>query len=103
MGDAASVPEDSAAAWPAMNVVKRPKRTVNTKASKGRRMRYAVHEKLRDFMVREDRGRWSDRQVDELFGTLLGRKRSAILEEVDEHGEEVDGDGEEETLMLFRR
>lgn len=102
MGDAPPPADDLAAAWPAPNAAKRPKRTVDTKASKGRRMRYAVHEKLRDFMVREDRGRWGDRQVDELFGTLLGRKRSAILEEGGEDGEAGDG-GEEEALMMFRR
>lgn len=100
MGDAAPAYNDPTAAWPAHNAAKRPKRTVDTKASKGRRMRYAVHEKLRDFMVPEDRGRWAERQVDELFGTLLGRKRGALLQE-DAEGDE-DG-AEEEALMLFRR
>ena len=76
---------------------------VDTKASKGRKLRYTVHEKLQNFMAPEDRRRWGDRQADELFGSLLGRRVDLGL------GEEVEGDeemgdtgGEGEGLMLFR-
>lgn len=81
------------------------KKKVDTKASKGRKMRYTVHEKLQNFMAREDRGRWGERQVDELFGGLLGRKVVGGLSEdvVDGVG---DGDGDDdraaEGLRLFR-
>jgi len=50
---------------------------VDTKASKGRKLRYTVHEKLQDFMapVAEKRlGWWEERQVRELFGSLLGQR-----------------------------
>ena len=78
------------------------KKRVDTKASKGRKLRYTVHEKLQNFMAPEDRGTWGERQVDELFGSLLGRR--VVLGE--QEGLEEDGmekvDGEEEGLRLFR-
>lgn len=82
----------------------RVKKNVDTKASKGRKMRYTVHEKLQNFMAPEDRGAWGERQRGELFGGLLGRKV-----EMGEGSEDEDMDGvgegrrEEEALMLFRR
>lgn len=50
------------------------KRTVDTRASKGRKLRYEVHEKLQNFMVPvpTSRGAWHDEQIDELFASLLG-------------------------------
>ena len=88
----------------------RVKKNVDTKASKGRKMRYTVHEKLQNFMAPEDRGVWGERQRAELFSGLLGR-RVEMGEEMDVDGEGEDGDGdgdvearrEEEALMLFRR
>ena len=52
----------------------RTKKVVDTKASKGRRLRYTVHEKLQDSMPRDDRTTWNTRQCDELFASILGRK-----------------------------
>lgn len=49
---------------------------VDTKASKGRRLRYGVHDKLVDFMPpvpEKAMGWWEERQVRDLFGSLLGR------------------------------
>lgn len=50
------------------------KKTVDVKASKGRKLRYQVHEKLQNFMVpiTVSKGAWHDEQVDELFSSLLG-------------------------------
>ncbi|THG97180.1 hypothetical protein EW026_g4771 [Hermanssonia centrifuga] len=50
------------------------KKTVDTKASKGRKLRYEVHEKLQNFMVPipSSRGAWHEEQIDELFASLLG-------------------------------
>jgi protein AATF/BFR2 len=80
------------------------KKIVDTKASKGRKLRYTVHEKLQNFMAPEDRGDWGERQRDELFGGLFGR-RVGLGEDEDEH-EDVKSDKEvdaaEEGLMLFR-
>jgi protein AATF/BFR2 len=50
------------------------KKTVDVKASKGRKLRYQVHEKLQNFMVpiAVQRGAWHDEQIDELFASILG-------------------------------
>jgi len=77
------------------------KKVVDTKASKGRRLRYTVQEKLQNFMAPEDRGEWEERQRDELFGSLFG-KRLRLGEEDVESEAESEGDAEEAGLMLFR-
>ncbi len=81
------------------------KKVVDTKASKGRKMRYTVHEKLQNFMAPEDKGSWGERQRGELFSSLLGRKVALGEGEDGEEGsgdEEMDGDGDEEGgLRLF--
>ncbi|KAI9885598.1 MAG: hypothetical protein M1823_002607 [Watsoniomyces obsoletus] len=91
--------------WSAMREAKTKKR-VDTKASKGRKIRYVVQEKLQNFMVPEDRGSWGTRQTDELFGSLLGQ-RMRLDEIVDDDEMMMDGDQEdvdvaEQGLMLFR-
>lgn len=79
------------------------KKIVDTKASKGRRLRYTVQEKLQNFMAPEERGEWGERQRDELFGSLFGQ-RMALGEQDDVQSEGEDGDmnAEEAGLMLFR-
>jgi hypothetical protein len=48
------------------------KKTVDTKASKGRKLRYQIHEKLQNFMVpiSISCGGWHEDQIDELFASL---------------------------------
>ncbi|EED21018.1 vesicle-mediated transport protein Bfr2/Che-1, putative [Talaromyces stipitatus ATCC 10500] len=86
------------------------RKDVDTKASKGRKMRYNVHEKLQNFMAPEDRSTWSDRARDEFFASLLGKTASGLLGEAD-GDEEMNGvngtasdeeDLEEGGLKLFR-
>jgi len=78
------------------------KKVVDTKASKGRRLRYTVQEKIQNFMAPEDRGQWGDRQRDELFSSLFGQ-RLGLGEHDDVESEQEDGvDAEEAGLMLFR-
>lgn len=48
------------------------RKTVDTKASKGRKLRYETHEKLQHFMVPVVRGGWHEEQIDVLFSSLLG-------------------------------
>ncbi|CAP86852.1 rRNA-processing protein bfr2 [Penicillium rubens] len=80
------------------------KRDVDTRASKGRKMKYNVHEKLQNFMAPEDRGSWSTRARDEFFASLLGKTASGLLGEGDEDAsdEDEDVDREEGGLRLFR-
>lgn len=78
------------------------KKIVDTKASKGRRLRYTVQEKLQNFMAPEERGEWGERQRDELFSSLFGQ-RMALGEQDHVESELEDGlDAEEAGLMLFR-
>lgn len=80
------------------------KRDVDTRASKGRKMRFNVHEKLQNFMAPEDRGVWTVRARDEFFASLLGKTASGLLGEGDESDSDVesDDDREESGLRLFR-
>lgn len=74
------------------------KKPVDTKASKGRKMRYTVHEKLQNFMAPEDLGTWGERQRGELFGSLFGRKlRLGEAEGIDgvDDVEEMEGENGE--------
>lgn len=80
---------------------------VDTKASKGRKVRYNVHEKLQDFMAVEDRGTWEDAARTEFFASLFGNR--GVLDEVEDEGDGEDGgvgDGvvgkEGVALRLFR-
>ncbi|KAF2870135.1 apoptosis-antagonizing transcription factor [Massariosphaeria phaeospora] len=88
------------APWQAVREAK-TKKVVDTKASKGRRLRYTVHEKLQNFVAPEERGTWGERQREELFSSLFGKKITlGEADDVDSEPEEVDA--EEEGLMLFR-
>lgn len=80
------------------------KRDIDTRASKGRKMRFNVHEKLQNFMAPEDRGSWTGRARDEFFASLLGKTASGLLGEGDDSGSDVesDDDREEGGLRLFR-
>ncbi|MCJ1436034.1 rRNA-processing protein bfr2 [Xylographa pallens] len=71
------------------------RRKVDTKASKGRKMRYAVHERLQNFMAREEGRGWGEGRAGELFGGLLGRRVVGGL------GEGEGEEGEEDGLRLF--
>jgi protein AATF/BFR2 len=83
---------------------KNRKEVVDTRASKGRKMRFNVHEKLQNFMAPEDRGSWTVRARDEFFASLLGKSASGLLGEGDESAsdDESDEDREEGGLRLFR-
>ncbi|RAL06842.1 AATF family protein [Aspergillus homomorphus CBS 101889] len=82
------------------------KRDVDTRASKGRKMKFDVHEKLQNFMAPEDRGSWTGHAREEFFASLLGNTASGLLregeDEEDAVDEESDADREEGGLRLFR-
>ncbi|KIW76582.1 hypothetical protein Z517_09026 [Fonsecaea pedrosoi CBS 271.37] len=86
---------------------------VDTKASKGRKVRYTVHEKLENFMAPEDRSTWTEPARDEFFGSLLGkvgaldeRERDSVEDDdtggVDGLRVDEEDTGEVEALRLFR-
>ncbi|KAI9461447.1 apoptosis-antagonizing transcription factor [Boletus coccyginus] len=75
--------------WMAVQKEKRAKKKVDTKASKGRKLRYEVHEKIQNFMVPVlTQGRWHEEQIDELFASLLGKGFEGAMQEVGETADE---------------
>jgi len=102
--DSASGTTDSAGVtvrWAALKEAKTRKQ-VDRKASKGRKLRFTVHEKLQNFMAPEDRRSWEQDAIDRFFGTLFGQKME--LGEEDESDEEMGGASvADEGLRLFRR
>ncbi|KAJ4254360.1 rRNA-processing protein bfr2 [Fusarium torreyae] len=76
------------------------RKNVDRKASKGRKMRFTVHEKLQNFMAPEDRRVWEQGAIDRFFGTLFGRKMH--LNEDESEDDDMDVDAEEAGLRLFR-
>ena len=86
--------------WAALKETK-TRKVVDRRASKGRKLRYTVHEKLQNFMAPEDRRGWEEHAIDRLFGTLFGQKMELREEEASD--EEMEGvNVEEEGLRLFR-
>ncbi|KAH0536235.1 hypothetical protein FGG08_006881 [Glutinoglossum americanum] len=85
--------------WTAVREAK-TKKNVDTRASKGRKLRYTVHEKLQNFMAPQELGSWGQRQIDELFSSLLGQRARLHEEDIDSADDE-DCFGEED-LKLFR-
>jgi protein AATF/BFR2 len=57
------------------------KKVVDTRASKGRKIRYQVQEKLLNFMAPEPRGSWHDEMSHELFSSLLGASVSVEIKD----------------------
>ncbi|KAK3945630.1 hypothetical protein QBC46DRAFT_371236 [Diplogelasinospora grovesii] len=88
--------------WAALKEAKTRKQ-VDRKASKGRKIRYTVHEKLQNFMAPEDRRSWEEQAIDRFFGTLFGQKMELKEDEEDEEDTEMGGANVEEAgLKLFR-
>ena len=88
---------------PAQWAVKEAKmrKTVDTKASKGRKLRFTVHEKLQNFMAPEERGTWEPQAIDRFFGTLLGQKMTLREEDGDGEGDANEVSPEEQGFRLF--
>lgn len=49
------------------------KRKVDTKATKGRKIKYVVHNKLVNFMAPEKCATWTDESTNELYSSLFGK------------------------------
>ncbi|KAK5995227.1 Protein BFR2 [Cladobotryum mycophilum] len=95
--------QNSAVASVMVNANKEAKmrKVVDRKASKGRKMRFTVHEKLQNFMAPEDRRSWEQEAIDRFFGTLFGQKME-LNEEESEDDEMDELYNKDEGLRLFR-
>jgi protein AATF/BFR2 len=77
------------------------RKVVDRKASKGRKLRFTVHDKLQNFMAPEDRRAWEQGAVDRFFGTLFGQKME-LNEEESEDDEMEALYKQDEGLRLFK-
>ncbi|XP_060839063.1 protein AATF-like [Rhopalosiphum padi] len=50
------------------------KRKIDTRSTKGRKLRYTVHTKLMNFMAPNDQSSWSDEAKQDLYNSLFGKK-----------------------------
>ncbi|RMZ90022.1 hypothetical protein DV736_g2748, partial [Chaetothyriales sp. CBS 134916] len=77
------------------------RKAVDTRASKGRKIRYTVHEKLQNFMAPDDRTTWSEAARHEFFASLFGQQ---LLDEngIDAVVQDHTVDPQEASLRLFR-
>lgn len=69
------------------------KKKVDTKASKGRKLRYTVHEKIQNFMAPIPGEIWHEEQTDELFASLFGKIGSVAAEITPESNSTILADG----------
>jgi protein AATF/BFR2 len=69
--------------WSSIKVQrKKNKKLIDTRASKGRKIRYDTHEKLENFMAPVPLGDWHDEMSEELFGSLFGMSLNASKADV---------------------
>lgn len=73
------------------------KKNVDTKASKGRKLKYTVQEPLQNFEAPKSKFKWSDEQIDEFFAGLLGQRVN--FDEADENGDGDEEDEDDESLL----
>lgn len=50
------------------------KRKIDTRSTKGRKLRYTVHTKLMNFMAPYDQAPWSEEAKQDLYNSLFGKK-----------------------------
>lgn len=77
------------------------KKKVDTKASKGRKLRYTVQEKLVNWEAPRGGFKWNDEQIDEFCAGLLGQKVNFDEEDEDVHDSEEDENLKNDDLRIF--
>lgn len=72
------------------------KKNVDTKASKGRKLKYTVQEPIQNYEAPKSNFKWSDEQIDEFFAGLLGQK---VNFNEDDESEKEEQDEEDKELL----
>ncbi|RPA84117.1 TRAUB-domain-containing protein [Ascobolus immersus RN42] len=96
--DSSTGAASSGVRWKAAMREAKKRKNVDTKASKGRKLKYQVHEKLQNFMAPNPNLTWHEEQIDELFSSLLGQ-RARMDDDSESEAEAIPDDG----LRLFGR
>lgn len=84
--------------------VNKLKNNVDTKASKGRKLRYHVQEPIANFESSVGSWKWNDDQIDEFFASLLGQKVNMNEVDEDDNNDEENNDDiipEDNGIQLF--
>jgi len=69
-------PVEISRSWLELQKVRRKlKRKIDTRASKGRKIRYDIHSKLVNFMAPRDDSQMTESAVRELFSSIFGSKQ----------------------------
>jgi protein AATF/BFR2 len=74
------------------------KKNVDTKASKGRKLKFTVQEQIQNWEAPNGNFKWSDEQIDEFFAGLFGQKINFNEEEVEGQSDD-DNEDEEQGLL----
>lgn len=78
------------------------KKNVDTKASKGRKLKYTVQEPIQNYEAPKGKFAWDNEQIDEFFAGLLGQRVDFAEVSDDESGSEHDGEElKNDDLRLF--
>lgn len=76
-------------------------KNVDTKASKGRKLRFHVQEQIANFDAPKNRPRWNDDQTDEFFASLLGQSVNMNEVEDDDEEDDVELEADGQSIQLF--
>lgn len=76
------------------------KNQVDTRASKGRKLRYHVQDPIANFDAPRGGWAWNDDQIDEFFASLLGQKVN-MNEEEEEDDEAAPETAPEDSILIF--
>ena len=68
------------------------KKVIDPHASKGRRIKYTIHEKMQNFMAPVPAGTWHEEQMDELFAGLFGQRAPGVDDDGGDEDVELDVD-----------
>ncbi|KAK7681177.1 rRNA-processing protein bfr2 [Cerrena zonata] len=81
------------------------KKNVDTKASKGRKLRYQIQEPISNFETPQSNWKWNDDQIDEFFASLLGQKVN--MNELEDEPSDDDRDSDiidnDNSIKLFEK
>ncbi|CDH17976.1 related to Protein BFR2 [Zygosaccharomyces bailii ISA1307] len=78
------------------------KKDVDTKASKGRKLNYAVQEPIANYEApKTSANQWSDEQIDEFFAGLLGQKVNFDEDRITEEQPEEDEAIKNDNIQIF--
>ncbi|KAI5957307.1 BFR2 [Candida jiufengensis] len=78
------------------------KNNIDTKASKGRKLRYHIQDQIANFETSTGGWKWNDDQIDEFFASLLGQKVNMNEDDDADENEEVEEENiESNGIRLF--